>query len=158
MTIKNNTFNHLSINYIFIDKDINEWSIKNNVILIPFQNKYLNNISKIIWEATYKTEMYQFDTGRDWEEKIIDMNVKGKPDYFAFKYHGGNWEHKRIEFYFLEYKTLSDSLHYNQIMWFRKYHKLPCMVIHSTTKGKIDIKHFKKSELNKVLRGNGINP
>ncbi|KKL03740.1 hypothetical protein LCGC14_2623100, partial [marine sediment metagenome] len=66
-------YDQLSRSYKVIFKDLE--------ILIPFQKKYLNNISKIIWEATYKTEMYQFDTGRDWEEKIIDMNVKGKPDY-----------------------------------------------------------------------------
>ncbi len=154
MTIKNNKFNYRCCNLLIINEEINKWANKNNIILIPFQNKYLNFISDILWEAMYKDgqEWWVNYSNRDWKEKLKEMSINGKPDYVAFKIHCCNFFEKKIEFYFLEYKTKGDGLSKDQIKWFSKYYKFPLMVVHSIKSNKMVVKHFNKEELSNIKK------
>jgi len=148
MTVINNKFNHVCCNLLLIDEGINKWANRNNIFLIPFHNKYIKFISDVLFDATYSdlAKWLPFEK-RTWEDKLKEMSKKGKPDYFGFKIHSSNPFNKKIEFYFIEYKTKGDFLNIYQKEWFKRYYKIPLMIILSTTEKKIHVKDFNKDEL-----------
>lgn len=143
-----NGFGYKTVQILFIKEDIYDFCKKNKLFLIPFNKKNYKYILDILYTATYYDQKFKIGVGgRSWEEKIKEFDKVGKPDFFIFKF---CYDIKRIECYFVEYKTINDSLKPRQIKWFKKYHKLPLMIIY-TTKNKWLSKGFKKEDWQRML-------
>ena len=86
------------------------------------QKKISDFITEINWDAFWDEKNTDYDT---LPEKIVNKAIDstGKPDYFVWN---------DYIYYFVEYKSNTDSLRPAQLDWYVKYKEFPILVLHST--------------------------
>lgn len=116
---------------LIINTSIEEFCQINGLRVVVFKQQNYFDIKETINKILPKDKPWYDEL---WEHKddLSFLNLfgkTGKPDYFM-------WNESETSFWFVEYKSLNDSIRPSQLQYFARNNHLPMVLIHSLKRSK----------------------